>query len=361
VQAEGYQTESSDHELKGTEVRPFLAALHGAGVVRGRVLSAADGEPLAGAGVEIVHPKFQRSAKTNDRGEFEFNRLPPGEVEVKAAVPGFQEAALNAVADEQSGSVEFSLIGEAGLTGIVTDATLKKPIPGAVVRIAGTDLSTKTADDGSYQLSNIPGRKATVQVVGRGYRQQDFTEDFAAQKEAKLNVELKGGTILSGIVQDALSKTPLPDAEVELAGTSQKTRTDEAGRFRFEDLPAGSKSLKIAAAGYLPAEEETELKRIRNPIWKSDSKAMRSSAAPWLGRRRENRSPASKSNWRASRGKPRPTRTANSAWKTCPAASGNWRSRTPGIFPRGSRGIWIPRTKPTWISTWPGRRRFQAS
>lgn len=259
VQATGYQTESSEQELKATETRPFLVGLHGAGVIRGRVVAEATGEPVGKANVEIAHPEFDRSVKTNSRGEFEILKLPPAELSLKVFAEGFEESEKKATATEAGEPVEISLIGNAGLTGTVTDAVENQPIPNVKIRIAGTELSTETGEDGTYRLAQIPGRQATVQVVGRGYRQQEFQENFQVGEEKMLNVELKGGTILAGVVQDALSESPIVEAEVEVVGTSQKSKTDEEGRFRFEDLMAGPRSLKISASGYHSVEKETEL------------------------------------------------------------------------------------------------------
>lgn len=260
VQAAGYQAEHTDQKLEGTETRPLLVGLHGAGVVRGRVKSQADDQPLAGAKVEIVHPKFPRTLTTNARGEFEFQKLPPSNQELRVALDGYREVKLKAEATEAGEPVEVVLSGDASLSGIVTDAVEKKPIANAEVRIKGTELLARTGEDGSFRLTNIPGRNATVQFVGQGYRQVEVPEDFKAEKEANINVELKGGTILSGQVIDALTKAPIPAAEVVIAGTEQKTATDGEGRFRFEDLVAGTKSLSVSAKGYQPAEQPAELK-----------------------------------------------------------------------------------------------------
>lgn len=261
VQAEGYQTESSDQELKATEIRPFPVALHGAGTVRGRVLNNATGKPMAGATVKLLHPKLNREPiQTNDRGEFEFRKLPPGQQAVKVTSDGFEESHANVLATEEPEAVEIALTGDATLTGTVMDAVEKKPIPNVEIRIKGTELTAKTGDDGKFEIKSIPGRPATVQVVGRGYRQQELPQTFETGKAATLNVELKGGTILSGLVKDELSKQPIAKAEVQLEGSTQKTQTDEEGRFRFEDLVAGPKSLKISATGYESTNQETELK-----------------------------------------------------------------------------------------------------
>lgn len=261
VQAEGYQTESSDQELKATEIRPFPVGLHGAATLRGRVLNQATGQPMPGATVQLLHPQLNREPlHTNDQGEFEFRRLPPGQQAVKVSSAGFEDASADVVAKEEPETIEIALTGTAKLTGTVKDASEKKPIPNAEIQIKGTELAAKTDEQGQYEISGIPGGDATVQIVGRGYRQQERPQTFEVGKAALLDVELKGGTILSGLVMDELSNRPIAKAQVQLVGSTQKTETDNEGRFRFEDVVAGPKSLSINADGYQPTEQKTELK-----------------------------------------------------------------------------------------------------
>ena len=46
------------------------------------------------------------------------------------------------------------------------------------------------------------------------------------------------GTV-TGLVYDSTASAPLPDATVAVMGTSAMTESDEEGRFRLEDIPAG--------------------------------------------------------------------------------------------------------------------------
>ncbi len=55
---------------------------------------------------------------------------------------------------------------------------------------------------------------------------------------------------LSGRVQDAETREPLPAVNLYLEGTSFGTVSDTAGDFRFPDLPAGTYQLKASFVGY---------------------------------------------------------------------------------------------------------------
>lgn len=52
-----------------------------------------------------------------------------------------------------------------------------------------------------------------------------------------INVAIRGR--VDGVVYDSTRSAPLPGATVRLAGTTYRTRTDAAGRFRISDVPPG--------------------------------------------------------------------------------------------------------------------------
>ncbi len=258
VQAEGYLAEHMDRQLEGAEIIPIRVGLYGAGTLTGRLTAQADGKPLANA--KVVLSDLNLSSATNERGEFGFQKIPPGEHALRTIMPGFAESEIKVHAQDDAEILEIALLGNALLKGIVTDAVQKKPLPGVDVRIAGTDLTAKTGEDGTFALAKIPAGKRAVQVIGRGYRQVELPQAFEPGREQTIQVELKSGTILSGKVQDAITKTPIPDVKVELAGTMQSAKTDAEGRFRFEDIPAGLLHLKVVANGYPDGEQDAELK-----------------------------------------------------------------------------------------------------
>lgn len=76
---------------------------------------------------------------------------------------------------------------------------------------------------------------------------------------------------VSGRVLDARSNTPVPAATVILiddeGATAANTRTDDHGRFRLDDVPAGRYRLRIEAFGYAAtAGDELELRGNQAPV-----------------------------------------------------------------------------------------------
>jgi len=60
------------------------------------------------------------------------------------------------------------------VSGVVTDATNGKPLVGATVRVAGTDMAAVTDEDGEYFIIGVPGGKYDVVVTHVGF--EKFTK-----------------------------------------------------------------------------------------------------------------------------------------------------------------------------------------
>ncbi len=259
VHAAGYLPASDVRTFDAGGSLHFPVRLHGSGWLRARILSKADGKPVQNAEVKFNIGKYPYEEKTDSQGMVRFPKVPPGMHTVSVSALGFDEMQSELPSEEAGDTGDILLTGNASLSGQVTDALENTPLENVEVRIVGTDLVTKTDKGGMYNLSGIPAREGSVQVVAMGYRQEFKAHTFEPKTTSKLPFALKGGTILSGVVTDETTKTPIAQAEVTLKGTTQKTKTDEKGAFRFEDIVAGSKTLTISATGYQPSEKSTEL------------------------------------------------------------------------------------------------------
>ena len=65
---------------------------------------------------------------------------------------------------------------------------------------------------------------------------------------------------MKGTVTDALTKDPLPGANIRIVGTSMGAASDYEGKFSIRDVPAGSYTVKASYVGYEPSEMKVELK-----------------------------------------------------------------------------------------------------
>ncbi len=79
-------------------------------------------------------------------------------------------------------------------------------------------------------------------------------------------VRAQGGRHLHGTVADSATAAPLVAAEVSVSWggepiRTRTTRTDEAGRFDFRDLPAQRVAMRVRRLGYAPVERVIDLSR----------------------------------------------------------------------------------------------------
>ena len=66
----------------------------------------------------------------------------------------------------------------------------------------------------------------------------------------EINSQSKTG-IISGEVRDAVTKQPLPGANILIDGTNQGSACDENGYYVIKDVVPGRYSLKVSMIGYL--------------------------------------------------------------------------------------------------------------
>ena len=74
-----------------------------------------------------------------------------------------------------------------------------------------------------------------------------------------LNAQAQG--TVSGRVTDQ-ARSAVRDAEVEIAAIQVRTKTDSAGRFRFDSVPPGRHRVSVRRLGYLPASIEVAVRSL---------------------------------------------------------------------------------------------------
>ena len=174
----------------------------------------------------------------------------------------------------------------ATVRGTVFDSTRMAPLPNARVFLDGTQFAARSGEDGAFAIEQVPAGTYTASVVHARFDSLDARPPSVA-------VEVKGGeeptvaltvptmatifatvcskdelargpSILRGVVRDAASAAPLPNAEVtvswrRLVTTEQavsvtapfaQTRSDSAGRYWVCGIPDGVRvTTRAASAG----------------------------------------------------------------------------------------------------------------
>lgn len=261
---------------------PLDAALaRGSGPVRGRVLGAEDGRPVAGAlvvsetdawshvlGLDPDEAAGEAAAAvlTDAEGRFELRDLRPGPQVLRASAPGFAPAwiaDLTLDAGETREDLELRLGAEARVSGTVYSANgapfaramVLASFPGAAARRPRQTYQYAFTDhDGRYELRGLPSEPGVVLLLGRPEEGaggppeiraltpiagRDTVVDFGepvARPRLHGTIVDHAGAPLAGLT---LSLTPEDTAGVAPASAWRGLVTDASGRFEFPRLAPG--------------------------------------------------------------------------------------------------------------------------
>jgi Tol biopolymer transport system component len=147
-----------------------------------------------------------------------------------------------------------------------TSATLKVKeddkfaLAGVTVEVNGATYTTD--DNGKVSIPRIVAGSYPVTLSKDGYT--SLTSSFTIQrgdndiKLFSLSKVAEKLYTLKGVVQNYVNATPLVDVQVSTSG--QTTRTNPAGEFSFDKLPAADYTVTLSKDGYLDKEEKLTLK-----------------------------------------------------------------------------------------------------
>jgi hypothetical protein len=238
------------------------------GTVKGVVSSAGTGAPIAGATVTAN----TSSVTTGSDGSYEIANVPSGAVTVSAAAPGYQTV-TGAGSVPAGGILLFSpqLAGSGGganttatLSGIVTDANTRQPIPGVTIAVTGATLaSTQTAADGSYRITGLALGAAQISVSAAGYDSVAAGAQFQGGTTVTFSPALYPGGAspdgantsgITGTVVDASTNLALADVSIDVTtpgGATQTVSTDANGRFVITGLTQAQVTLDFTKTDYV--------------------------------------------------------------------------------------------------------------
>ena len=277
VQAEGFASTVLDVPPfeRGVTANPVRIVLTKGRRARGTVVDT-EGSPVAGAEVTLRWPKENESpfyfnrldaaepTATDERGEFSFPAVTAGEYDVGVTHAEYVSTG-SATTDVPQGEGDidlgaFTLVPGAQIDGLVTDPD-GQPVSGATVEAErfGPDRdqerTTTTDADGRFRLTGLPHQLVDLTVRADGYPPRTLRGTRPETGETIL-IELQAGASLAGRVVDDAGKPAAgasvqlhPDFESLTQGTLPSSRdyykrTDGDGRFRFNDVGAGTWSLE---------------------------------------------------------------------------------------------------------------------
>ena len=294
------------------------------GRIEGQIIDSVHAGPLADAQVIASPVGSARDtsyyARTDNRGRFRFESLDSGRYALRfrsAMLDSIQyggTAPIVQVSPDRATRVQLAVPsgatlralacpgvvfteGIGALLGIVTDAETGKPLTGAQVAVAWSDLAIDSAnaivaderaakvdvdDAGQYRLCGLPTNDALLLQVqhagnagavlrmripdGAGVLVRDVSFSSATASQFATFADsgpLPTGTAtVHGTVRDA-NGNPVAGAQIRVLGTAAKGRADDRGNYELSGLPAGTQELEARQFGFGVARGPVELRSDR--------------------------------------------------------------------------------------------------
>ncbi|HUH00586.1 MAG TPA: carboxypeptidase regulatory-like domain-containing protein [Kofleriaceae bacterium] len=238
--------------------------------LRGQVRDPA-GQPLAGARLTVVGGAGGRSRGTRSSaaGEVFIPALPAGDYQVRVDAPGYPSLRAGVKTGE---SFELTVEAGGGVRIEVRDLHTRGALAGAAVHARGPDGDERraVAGDGLLELTGLRAGRWTLSVRAAGYVTTRRTVEVPAGRDPgditadETRIELARGAEIGGLVLDGNGER-VAGARLEIGGV--EGTTDQDGRFRLREVPAGSQTLRARrgeAAGELvltlaPGDEQITL------------------------------------------------------------------------------------------------------
>ena len=231
--------------------------------LRGRVVTASGRQPvtrytlqLEWTGESEGGSGVRRQDVDDAMGAFSAADVAAGEVAVRIEAEGHAPRRIEGVLvtpGAEMPEVEIVLEAEIPIRGRVTGEG-SGPLAGAQVSWIPEDralsASTRTEDDGEYDLRGVGTGPATLQVSAQGFLSEKRPVD--ASQNGRLDVSLRRGLTLKGeVLRDGAG---VPGAFVNanssvINADAQSARTDARGAFTLEALVPGRYTLSAIAPG----------------------------------------------------------------------------------------------------------------
>mgnify|MGYP000859435957 CR=1 FL=1 len=122
--------------------------------------------------------------------------------------------------------------GTGSLKGRIVEFETSNPLPGATVRILGTQIAAQSDENGYYTLSGIPAGNRTLEASFIGYGTETVSTNVRSGQASTYDVKLQGSNTLEEVVISGIGKTRAP-----VAHTSDR------------QLIAEIKQMKVIASG----------------------------------------------------------------------------------------------------------------
>lgn len=189
----------------------------------------------------------------------------PGKYLLRVCAPGYFDAAhlyYVRIEFEPLDTAPYQVAGK--IYGIVSNNFTSQPIENITVNVDGRDQYSnwqtwggfKSDVLGNYTTCKLPKQEVRVRVTTNGYAEFTNITTMAVGVDQKIDIKLVPtyGS-LSGRAwwgTPAYADKWVPFADVEVLGTSLKTKADKDGYYSFAQMPTGFFSVRFSAEYFLP-------------------------------------------------------------------------------------------------------------
>lgn len=232
----------------------------GGGVVLGRVVDQAGGQPLAGVTVTLSGPE-SRAVASDAQGAYMLKDLGAGSYRITFARAGYSGAigAANVVLGQtlDAGTVALTQLAVSGIVrGQVTAGAANTPLAGVTITVNGVSAVSDAL--GRYELPGIAPGTVAVSASASGYQTVSGSATIAAGQTLAFSPALYPSTEAPpttirylGKVVAAGAATPLAGVSLELSDGASVVRASSDANGQFDlALNPGSYTATFALAGY---------------------------------------------------------------------------------------------------------------
>jgi hypothetical protein len=260
VAAEGFATAVAiDEQVGEGEPHKLKVVLDGDAIVEGIVTDVASDEPVDAAQIMIAETRLK--GVSGKDGRYRIKGVRSGSAEIQVRADGFSDQSLKQELDSgKPTSVAIALAGNAVLEGNIVHLLTGKPVAEARVVVAKTKLAVTAGPDGRFRIEKLRGGAAKIEVSAEGHGRQTFDVALVSGKSTTADsLELGGEAVFAGEVVDETTMQPIVGAEVQLAETKLKAKTDAQGMFRLANAFGGPVKVKVSADGFQSQQLDQEL------------------------------------------------------------------------------------------------------
>ncbi|MBC7235475.1 MAG: carboxypeptidase regulatory-like domain-containing protein [Chloroflexi bacterium] len=225
-------------------------------LLRGTVLDASDGRPIAGARLQITAPSTMQSWEltADKKGNYQVS-LDSGAFSLVASAPGYVTATFDILLGKDTLAQERDIhLSRRRLNGIVRDAATGQPMGGVLI-VCGSE-EQRTRHDGTFALDLPEGEPLSLSA--KGYLSTTLADDQIAaildddgQQAQPITLTLQPRTI-AGVVLEKGSRQPLEG--VVVSAGEQEVRSDARGAFRLGPIEPGT-PIRVLSADHRPLPE----------------------------------------------------------------------------------------------------------